>query len=205
MARGLDCLRGRPTIRAPPFSARLPVTHMACLPLGPSQWSDSLLPLLGSADSLPCPQNGPHGPNTAAFVSRPPITAGLGHPPLCPPPLPGTELATGQGLAGSLEKQPKALECGIQPPPPTPQAELTVKVLGPSLLLGVFRVKVGSQGTAAAPRRLGPAGTACPLPAPPSGWDGPQPTPNVSKGLSDGSRAASRENRHLVARAVGLV
>ena len=70
---------------------------------------------------------------------------------------------------------------------------------------GEFRVKVGSQGTAAAPRRLGPAGTACPLPAPPSGWDGPQPTPNVSKGLSDGSGAASRENRHLVARAVGLV
>lgn len=151
MARGLACLRGRPTLHALPFSARLPVTHVSCLPPGPSWWSDSLPPLLGSADSLPLPRTCPMEPKPLHSCPNPCIPAGLGHPPLCPLPQPGTELATGQGSAGSVEKQPKALECGVRPPPPTPQAELTVKAPGPSPLLGVSsgsRSALG--GTAAA-------------------------------------------------------
>lgn len=169
----------------------------------PSQWSDSLPSTCGvSRLSPPLPECAPWNQHCHICVQTPPpIRAGLGHLPLCPSPLPGTELATGQGSAGSVEKQPKAFKCGVRPPPPTLQAELTLKTPGPSLLQGVSsgsRPVLGRQQQC--PGRSGPAGTACPLPTPPEGWDGPQPTPNVSKAPG----VASRENPHLVGGACGF-
>ena len=168
----------------------------------PSQWSDSLPSTCGvSRLSPPLPECTPWNQHCHICVQTPPIRAGLGHLPLCPSPLPGTELATGQGSAGSVEKQPKAFKCGVRPPPPTLQAELTLKTPGPSLLQGVSsgsRPVLGGQQQC--PGRSGPAGTACPLPTPPEGWDGPQPTPNVSKAPG----VASRENPHLVGGACGF-
>lgn len=105
----------------------------------------------GQQTLSPLPRTCPMEPKPLPSCPNPCIPAGLGHPPLCPLPQPGTELATGQGSAGSVEKQPKALECGVRPPPPTPQVELTVKAPGPSPLLGVSsgsRSALG--GTAAA-------------------------------------------------------
>jgi len=169
----------------------------------PSQWSDSLPSTCAvSRLSPPLPECAPWNQHCPLCgQAPPPIRAGLGHLPLCPSPLPGTELATGQGSAGSVEKQPKAFKCGVRPPPPTLQAELTLKTPGPSLLQGVSsgsRPVLGRQQQC--PGRSGPAGTACPLPTPPEGWDGPQPTPNVSKAPG----VASRENPHLVGGACGF-
>ena len=131
----LACLRGWPTLHALSFLARLPVPHGLCLSRGLLNGQTTVPPLRGSADSLSLSQNVPHGTNTARL---PPIPADLGHPPLRPSPLPGTELATGQRSAGSVAKQPKAFECEVRPPLPTLQAE--------------FRVKASSRGTAAVHR-----------------------------------------------------
>lgn len=198
----LACLHGRPTLHALPFSARLPVTHGSCFPQAFSMVRFPSLHLWGQQTLSPTPRMCPMEPTLPHLCpDPPPIRAGLGHLPLCPSPLPGTELATGQGSAGSVEKQPKAFKCGVRPPPPTLQAELTLKTPGPSLLQGVSsgsRPVLGRQQQC--PGRSGPAGTACPLPTPPEGWDGPQPTPNVSKAPG----VASRENPHLVGGACGF-
>lgn len=164
----LACLRGWLTLHAFPFSARLPVTHESCLPRAFSTVRLLSLHLWGQQTFSPTPRTCPMEPTLPHLCpDLPPIRAGLGHPPLRPSPLPGTELATGQGSAGSVEKQPKAFKCGVRPPPPTLQAELTLKTPGPSLLQGVSsgsRWFLGNSSSAQGGVGLQAPPAPCPLP-----------------------------------------